>query len=60
MPNPFIKAVAKQSNEKKATVEKEYKQQEELAKKRGVTNPYAYATAVVEKMHPAYHPKGKK
>lgn len=57
MPIPFVKEVAKQSGEKKQTIESEYKKQEELAKKRGVTNPYAYATSVIEKMHPSYKPK---
>ena len=57
MPNPFIKKVAEQTGHKKHTIEKEFKKEEEIAKHKGARNPYAYATAVVERMNPGYKPK---
>ncbi len=60
MPNAFIKEVAKQSGVKKSKLEHEYKTVEKEAKKEGMSNPWAVATAAVEKHHPDYHPEGKK
>jgi len=59
MPNAFIKEISKQTGIYEEKLEREYNQQEKLAKKRKAKNPYAYATYVVEKMHPNYTPKYK-
>lgn len=50
MPNSFIKSVHKQTGESTKKLDNEYKKVETYAKKKHVSNPYAYATSVVEKM----------
>ncbi len=55
MPNSFVKEVAKQSGTSKHKVEKEFKKGEEEAKHKNIRNKYA--TEIVERMNPSYHPK---
>lgn len=57
MPTGFIKRVAKQSGEKASKIDHEFKTIEKNAAKHGAINPWAVATAAVEKHHPGYKPK---
>jgi hypothetical protein len=58
MPTPFIKKAAAQTHESKKHLEHVFKKVEKSAKKSGATNPYAVATAIVEKVS-GYHPSKK-
>jgi hypothetical protein len=59
MPSNFIKDVHKQTGESTKKLDTEFKTVENAAKKeKGVTNPYAVATAAVIK-YSHYKPKGK-
>lgn len=57
MPNAFINNVVKDTDAKRSEAEHTFKKIEENAKKSGATNPYAVATAAVEKIY-GYKPKG--
>lgn len=56
MPNALVKDIHKQTGASTKSIEHMYKKVESAAKKSGAKNPYAVATAVVEK-HYKYHPK---
>lgn len=59
MTKTFIKRAAKKAGESTKKVDKEFKAVAKSAKKQGINNPYAVATAAVEK-HTGYKPKKKK
>jgi hypothetical protein len=58
MPSNFIKDIVKQTGVKEEKIEHTFKKVEESAKKSGATNPYAVATAAVERMS-GYKPHSK-
>lgn len=58
MPNSLIKKIHSQTGKNVASLEKTYKQLEKEARNNKVTNEYAYATAIIEKIS-GYKPKGK-
>jgi len=59
MPTTFIKRAAKKGGESKAKVEDQFKKVAKAAKKEGMKEPYAVATAAVKKST-GYKPKKKK
>ena len=59
MPNNIIKSIHEQTGIKANKLESEYKKLEKEAEKNKATNKFAYATAIIEKMH-KYNSKDKK